>query len=362
MRSITDLLKLTFHFVVLVTVAAPLFIVWGMWRLFTSLAALPHHVYQKVDDMVFHFCQKLVIILLEDVAGCRVLFHGDLDDVVNKKERAFYIVNHQSSFDWIAVNMLAERTGCAGSLRYIVKQSIQSFPLLGFYFHQHGCIYINRQQLNSFKMKRGLYYLQNKNIRSSVVLFPEGNRYIPGKEEVIKKSTEFALSQGLPVPRQHLMPRTNGFVITVQEMRGNLDAVYSVTIIYGGTKMPHGGRNPAPGICDLFTGRCGLLHMHVQRTPIDRLPEDDKGLKKFIFDAFYKQDALLTTYYESEETPAGLRNPVSIPCEHSQFVLIATVFMMSSFLLTPAGRSTVWKTWLYGTIFGYSWLGMNSVA
>ncbi|XP_077498254.1 1-acyl-sn-glycerol-3-phosphate acyltransferase epsilon-like isoform X2 [Amblyomma americanum] len=310
MISICDLLKLAFHSLVLVTVAVPLFLAWSTWRLFTGLAALPHHVYQVGDDMVFHFCQRLLIMLLEGVAGCKVLFYGDIADVVNKKERAFYIVNHQSSFDWIAVNLLAERTGSAGSLRYIVKQSIQSVPLLGFYFHQHGCIYINRQHLNHFKMKQGLYYLQNKNIQSSIVLFPEGNRFIPGKEDVIKMSTEFATSQ------------------------------------------------------DVFTGRCGLIHMHIKRTPIDKLPGDDNGLKKFIFDAFYEKDALLSAYYESDETPAEFQNPVSVPCEHlhGQFVMLVTVFVVSLFLLTSGGRACLWMTWLYGSIFGYSWLGMNSVA
>ncbi|KAH6921436.1 hypothetical protein HPB50_000153 [Hyalomma asiaticum] len=324
MRSICDIVKLSFHLIVLMTLAAPLFLAWSAWRLFTGLMALPHHVYQVGDDMVFHLCQRLMIMLLEGVVGVKVLFHGDIGDIVQRKERAFYIVNHQSTFDWIAVNLLAERTGCTGNLRFIVKQTIQSLPLIGFYFHQ-----------------------------SSVVLFPEGNRFIPGRMDVIKKSTEFAVSQGLPVPRHHLMPRTRGFVITVEQMRGNLDAVYCVTIIYGGTKMPHGGRRAAPNICDLFTGKCGSVHMHIKRTPIDKLPDDDNGLKK-----------LLTAYYESDETPPELQNPVYVPCEHvqSKFVSVATVFTVSCLLLTSGGRACVWMTWLYGSIFGYSWLGMNSVA
>ncbi|KAL3202124.1 hypothetical protein MRX96_042696 [Rhipicephalus microplus] len=359
-----DIGKLSFHLIVLVTLAAPLFLVWSAWRLLTGLLALPHHVYQVGDDMVFHFCQRLMIVLMEGVVGVKVLFHGDIGDIVQKKERAFYIVNLQSSFDWIAVSLLAERTGCTGNLRFIVKKTIQSVPLLGFYFHQHGCIYINRQQLNYFKMKQGLYYLQNKSIQSSVVLFPEGNRFIPGKMDVIKKSTEFAVSQGLPVPRHQLMPRARGFVLTVDEMRHNLDAVYCVTVIYGGTKMPHGGRRAAPNICDMFTGKCGAVHMHIKRTPIDQLPSDDNGLKKFLFDAFYEKDKLLTAYYESDETPPELQNPVFVPCEHvhSKLVSAAVVFTVSYLLLTPGGRACVWMTWLYGSIFGYSWLGMNSVA
>ncbi|KAH7976812.1 hypothetical protein HPB52_019960 [Rhipicephalus sanguineus] len=330
-----DIGKLSFHLIVLVTLAAPLFLVWSAWRLLTGLLALPHHVYQVGDDMVFHFCQRLMIALLEGVVGVKVLFYGDIGDIVQKKERAFYIVNHQSSFDWIAVSLLAERTGCTGNLRFIVKKTIQSVPLLGFYFHQ-----------------------------SSVVLFPEGNRFIPGKMDVIKKSTEFAVSQGLPIPRQHLMPRARGFVLTVEEMRNYLDAVYCVTIIYGGTKMPHGGRRAAPNICDMFTGKCGVVHMHIKRTPINRLPDDDNGLKKFIFDAFYEKDKMLTAYYESDETPPELQNPVFVPCEHvhSKLVSVAAVFTVSFLLLTPGGRACVWMTWLYGSIFGYSWLGMNSVA
>ncbi|KAM7293893.1 1-acyl-sn-glycerol-3-phosphate acyltransferase epsilon [Ixodes scapularis] len=126
----------------------------------------------------------------------QVFFHGDMSDVVQKKERAFYVVNHQSTFDWVAVNIFAERTGSPGQLRYIIKQSLQSVPLYGFYFHQHGCIYVNRHQFNVRKMRRSLAYLTNKNMPSSLVIFPEGALFEPGHTAKLKKSDEFALRQG----------------------------------------------------------------------------------------------------------------------------------------------------------------------
>ncbi|EEC02022.1 hypothetical protein IscW_ISCW001249 [Ixodes scapularis] len=39
-----------------------------------------------------------------------------------------------------------------------------------------------------------------------------------------------------------------------------------------------------------------------------------------------------------------------------------TAVFICLFLLTAGEQSLLWKTWLYGSIFGYSWFGMNSVA
>ncbi|KAG0418612.1 hypothetical protein HPB47_004706 [Ixodes persulcatus] len=132
----TDLLKVAFHSGVVLSIAAPTFLLWAAWRVLTGVAAMPHHLYQAGDDLVFNFYQRVLIILIEDIVGCKVFFHGDMSDVVRKKERAFYVVNHQSTFDWVAVNIFAERTGSPGQLRYIIKQSLQSVPLYGFYFYQ----------------------------------------------------------------------------------------------------------------------------------------------------------------------------------------------------------------------------------
>ncbi|CAN7938790.1 unnamed protein product, partial [Ixodes hexagonus] len=360
----TDLLKLVFHSAVVLAIAAPMSLLWAAWRLLTGVAALPHHLYQAGDDVVFSFYQRLVIILIEDVVGCKVFFHGDMDDVAHQKERAFYVVNHQSTFDWVAVNMFAERTGSPGQLRYIVKQSLQSLPLYGFYFQQHGCIYVNRQQFDAYKMRRSLAYLRNKNMPSSIVIFPEGALYEPGHTAKLKKSYEFARRRGLQPLRQHLMPRTQGFAIAMQSMREYLDAVYSVTFIYGTSKMAAGGRRRAPSLFDMFSGKCDEIHMHVKRTPVEMLPEDDKGLKKFLIDLFYEKDALLEAYYGEDGTPPELSEPMTVPCHQLQnhVVLLLTLIFVCFCFFTAVGRSLVWKTWLYGSIFGYSWLGMNSVA
>ncbi|CAN8006871.1 unnamed protein product, partial [Ixodes pacificus] len=201
-------------------------------------------------------------------------------------------------------------------------------------------------------------------LQSSLVIFPEGALFDPGHTAKLKKSYEFARSQGLQPLRQHLMPRSQGFSIAMQSMRDNLDAVYCLTFIYGNSKMAGGGRRRAPTLSDMFLGKCDEIHMHVKRTPVDRLPEDDKGLKNFLLDIFYEKDALLEAYYGADGAASELSEPMTVPCHpfYNHVVLFLTTVFICLFLFTAAGRSLLWKTWLYGSIFGYSWLGMNSVA
>lgn len=73
---------------------------------------------------------------------------------------------------------------------------------------------------------------------------------------------------------------------------------------------------------------------------------------------------LLDAYYNSGKTPGELADPVSIPCHQTSnhMVLVASVVFLCVFLFNASGQELLLKTWLYGSIFGYSWLGMNSVA
>ena len=52
-------------------------------------------------------------------------------------------------------------------------------------------------------------------------------------------AVKFAKAKGLPEPKHVLIPRTKGFVATVQGLRDDLlDAVYDVTIWYPNKKFP----------------------------------------------------------------------------------------------------------------------------
>ncbi|XP_064486682.1 1-acyl-sn-glycerol-3-phosphate acyltransferase epsilon-like [Ornithodoros turicata] len=360
------ILKVCFHATVLLTLAAPFFLVWSFWRISSGLLALPQHLYQIGDDILFHFYLRVILVAVEDLVGLKVYFYGDISRVVKKRERAVYLVNYQSTFDWIGVNLLAERAGSLGNLRYIIKQSLQSVPLYGFYFYQHGCIYVNNEQINKSKMKRALAYLADKNVESSVVLFPEGIRFDPNNNFAIKMSVEYAMSKELRPMKQVLMPRTRGAVTVLQTLKKNMDAVYTVTLIYDGTRTSSGHRLPSPSLFDVFAGKCKDIHIHVKRTSMNNVPDDATDIKQFVLNEFYEQDALLDSYYsmEPDEYPAELSVGAHIPYNsaYNTISVIISGICLSSLLFTNYGFNLLWKTWVFGSVFGYSWLGMISMA
>ncbi|KFM65688.1 1-acyl-sn-glycerol-3-phosphate acyltransferase epsilon, partial [Stegodyphus mimosarum] len=144
--------------------------------------------------------------------------------------------NHQSTVDWVIVHMLADRQGSIGHVRYVMKDSLQLVPMYGFYFYEHGCVFVKRHYFDSNKMISSLQYLQNKRIPTWMVIFPEGTRYNPLASNVIEKSRAFAKERGL-VPLKHVLtPKYKGFHIALENMKDNLDAVYDATVIYSCTK------------------------------------------------------------------------------------------------------------------------------
>lgn len=87
-----------------------------------------------------------------------------------------------------------------------------------------------------------------------------------------------------PVPKHTLYPRTKGFVATVKKLRESkhVKAVYDMTIAYAK------GRNfmvaPSqwetmyrPRLSDKYS-----FHVHVERYPLDELPQSDEDLASWL--------------------------------------------------------------------------------
>jgi len=229
----------------IMTFSAPnYFLLWSGWRAASLL--LPEWVYQYGDDHLYNLYQSMVVFFFEHATRLKVYVAGDVEVLRNRKEKVLYLSNHQSTVDWVCCNLLAIRQGSLGHLRYVMKNTLQKLPLYGFYFYQHGCIYVKRGGFSQVKMERALQHLAHRNVKSWMVMFPEGTRFIPEKVELIAKSQNLAQTAGLKPLYHHMTPRYKGTFLALNRLRDNLDAIYDVTIVYSGTLDANCNRRRAP--------------------------------------------------------------------------------------------------------------------
>jgi hypothetical protein len=118
-----------------------------------------------------------------------------------------------------------------------------------------------------------------------LVSFVEGTRITPAK---LERSQNYAEATGLEPPNHVLIPRTKGFVASVQALRQSLDAVYDVTIGY-----PDG----VPTLWQYIKGHARVAHLHIRRYPIAELPTRAAGLAQWLIRQFGEKDRLLERFY-----------------------------------------------------------------
>ncbi|MBA0800563.1 hypothetical protein Gohar_010989, partial [Gossypium harknessii] len=116
-----------------------------------------------------------------------------------------------------------------------------------------------------------------------LALFVEGTRFTQAK---LLAAQEYATSQGLPVPRNVLIPRTKGFVSAVSHMRSFVPAIYDMTVA-----IPKS--SPSPTMLRLFKGQSSVVQVHVKRRLMKELPETDEAVAQWCKDLFVEKDKLL---------------------------------------------------------------------
>uniref|UniRef100_A0A1I8J2P9 PlsC domain-containing protein n=1 Tax=Macrostomum lignano TaxID=282301 RepID=A0A1I8J2P9_9PLAT len=192
---------------------------------------MPFKLYNYLDEKLYSSYQWTVLFFYEYLAQTKIILYGDsIDDLFKKKERVLYFSNHQSSVDWIITDMLIARQGGIGRSRYLLKNELKYIPYYGYYFYQHGCIFVNRSEFKADQAVRSLISLEANNTNSWVIIFPEGTRINYDKP-----------AHGLqPLLRYHLTPRVKGTYLTLNTLANYFDAVYDITIAYEGFT---GGKN-----------------------------------------------------------------------------------------------------------------------
>ncbi|KAA3465205.1 1-acyl-sn-glycerol-3-phosphate acyltransferase 2-like [Gossypium australe] len=200
------------------------------------------------------------------------------------KEHALLLPNHRSDIDWLVGWVLAQRSGCLGSSIAVMKKSSKFLPVIGWSMWFSEYLFLERSWAKDENtIKAGLQRLRDYPQPFWLALFVEGTRFTQAK---LVAAQEYATSQGLPIPRNVLIPRTKGFVSAVSHMRSFVPAIYDITVA-----IPKS--SPSPTMLRLFKGQSSVVHVHIKRHLMKELPEMDEAVAQWCKDLFVEKDKLL---------------------------------------------------------------------
>ncbi|KAL1187026.1 hypothetical protein V6Z11_A01G219800 [Gossypium hirsutum] len=208
------------------------------------------------------------------------------------KEHALLLPNHRSDIDWLVGWVLAQRSGCLGSSIAVMKKSSKFLPVIGWSMWFSEYLFLERSWAKDENtIKAGLQRLRDYPQPFWLALFVEGTRFTQAK---LVAAQEYATSQGLPIPRNVLIPRTKGFVSAVSHMRSFVPAIYDITVAI--PKSSH-----SPTMLRLFKGQSSVVHVHIKRCLMKELPEMDEAVAQWCKDLFVEKDKLLDKH-RAEDT------------------------------------------------------------
>ncbi len=209
-------------------------------------------------------------------------------DDVPVGENAIVVINHQSMSDIAVIFTLARRKERLGDLKWFVKDILKYVPGIGWGMLFLDCLFIKRNwTLDRDYIHRVFENILKYQVPVWLMTFVEGTRITP---LLLADSQKYAEESGLRPPRHVLIPRTKGFVASVQSMRGHADAVYDITIGYVGG---------VPTLWQWIKGMVRCVHLNVRRFPIEEMPEDGEVLAAWLNKCFEEKDLLLENYYNN---------------------------------------------------------------
>ncbi|KFD66187.1 hypothetical protein M514_21701 [Trichuris suis] len=290
------------------------------WRILASFS-VSERTRVMVDDMMYSIYQRFLLLFFENVSGVELILYSAAETDAN--EKALYICNHQSSFDWAVFDMLAIRQNRLGSLRYILKDSLQYLPLYGWYF-----------------------------FATSLVLFPEGTRFHPSKRQDIAKSRQLAIEADVMPPQKTLLPRFRGMHLMVENLGDAFDAVYDVTIVYECVGQQGEERLLAPGLFEVVCGSAFYkIHVHVDRIPMYLVPRNERSLKRWLYGRFAVKDNAIRNFLDNG-APFAERSVVCKPIVLMETLPSALLLSAATvaLLCTSKGRRFFVSVWTLGSL------------
>ncbi|KAJ3674033.1 hypothetical protein LUZ60_006025 [Juncus effusus] len=175
--------------------------------LFVFIRPVSRSLYRRINRSLVELIWLQLVWLVDWWAGVKVELYSDAETFnLMGKEHALLVSNHRSDIDWLVGWILAQRSGCLGSALAVMKKSSKFLPVIGWSMWFSEYLFLERNWAkDEGTLKSGLQELKDYPLPFWLALFVEGTRFTPAKLLVAQ---EYAAQNGLPVPRNVLVPRT----------------------------------------------------------------------------------------------------------------------------------------------------------
>ncbi len=241
-------------------------------------------LFRKVNGSFASFWWGLSSWCLEKIQGVKIHFTGvDLPT----QENSIIVVNHQVMSDVPALLALGRRKGRLADMKWFIKDIIKYVPGGGWGMLFLDNVFVKRDWHKDEKHIHATFKkFFEQNIPLWLTTFPEGTRFNRNK---LLRSNHYAQQKGLPLNKYTLIPRTKGFVASVQGLRGHVKAVYDITIGF-----PEG----IPSLLSLIMGKTRNIHLHIKRFEMSALPTTEADISNWLHGIFREKELLLERLYK----------------------------------------------------------------
>lgn len=254
--------------------------------------------------MVVHTFLTLFSGHCERVGGLTLSVRGERID--RGDERALVLCNHRSWVDTVVLVLLARHAGRLGGLKFVADSSLLKVPVVGVLAVLLDAVYVIERTARAAGAPLGRAYARLSRASRAgfpfwLILYPEGYLRSAAK---LRAAREFAEKRGL-APLNHLLqPRTKGFVGALRSLRGDIDAVYDVTIAYG--RRPYDAVTPSMfSIYFTYAFAPRVVHVYTRRIPMEAVPKDEDDAKAWLYKLYEEKDALLEEFYKNHRFPGN---------------------------------------------------------
>ncbi|CAI9718224.1 1-acyl-sn-glycerol-3-phosphate acyltransferase delta isoform X1 [Octopus vulgaris] len=267
------------------------FITCFLMSLTLVLWPLNKDLYRKVNSYLAYlwWCQFTFLGQWWSGTEC-VLYIEPSDLQYIGKEHALVIMNHKYDIDWLMGWILTERFGMLGGSKIYGKKFLKYIPILGWIWYFTESIFLERNWDQDQKtLVRDIQEIASfpQDVCITILLFCEGTRFTEEKHRI---SMEVAEKKGFPYLKHHLLPRTKGFVLSLQAMKGKIPAIYDCTVAFRKD-------GAEPTLRNILHGRMCRAEMYVRRIPIDTVPyNDSKECANWLHKLYQEKDKLFDQF------------------------------------------------------------------